>query len=271
MIVGMQRRLIWAALLLPLLARSAEPFDEPLKVRTLKLAPDPQNPGARRQVSCFYYRSIVVKQVDFGEVGANRLGLLPVLSRTATQCHAEEDSNEYDLPPETWNGYFRGVKFDYAFFDAADGIHGGRGFMVYRIYDRKALFEDVAERGLRSIDMERGALKLRYRRVFAGKCSVLIAGDACRDAIARETGVSQGSLSICAAGYRVARLSIAASRCAVQAQRRGTCATDELARIEEQRWDQAPTVIVYEVETVLQEESTAITPRSDALACHPSD
>jgi len=271
MISSMPRRLISTALLLPALACSAEPFDAPLKVRTLKLAPDPQNAGAKREVSCFYYRSIVVKQIDLGEVGANRLGLLPVLSRTATQCRAERDPNEYDLPPETWNGYFKGVKFDYAFFDAANGVNGGRGFMVYRIYDRKVLFEDVAERGLQSVDLNRGALKLQYRRVLAAKCSVLTTGDACRDAIARETGVRPGSLSGCDSGYRDARLSMAARRCAAQARPRGTCITEELARVDAQRWDEAPTVIVYGVETVLQDESAAIMPRSDVLACRPSD
>ncbi len=275
---GRRRRALIARLVLlllitggPALAYPAEPFDSPLKVRTVKVAPDPQNPGARRQVSCFYYRSIVIKEIDLGEVGANRLGLLPVLSRTGTLCQAERDANEYDLPPETWTGYFKGVKFDYAFFDAADGINGGRGFMVYRIYDRKPLFEDVAERGLRSVDLEQGALKLRYRRVFAGKCSILAAGEACRDAFVRDTGVNPDSLSICNAGYRAAKLSMATSRCAVPAGRRGACISNELARSDEQRWNQSPTVIAYDVETVLQGESAVITPRSDALACRPSD
>ena len=263
--------LIWVSLTLPAITYAAEPFDAPLKVRTLRLPPDPQNSRSKRQVSCYYYRSIVIKQVDLGEVGADRLGLLPVLSRAATQCHAEQGPNEYDLPPETWSGQFRGVKADYAFFDAADGINGGLGFLVFRIYDRKALFEDVAERGLRSIEIAHGGLNLRYRRVFAGKCSVLSAGDACRDSLVRETGISAASLSICEDGYRAARLSLATSRCATHAGQRAGCIAGELAHLEEQRWDEAPTTIVYEVDTVLTNDSVAITPRSDALACHPSD
>jgi hypothetical protein len=161
----------------PALALASGPFDSPLKVRDVRLAADPQNPKARRQVTCFYYRSIVIKQVDYGEVGADRLALLPVLSRNGTQCHEDREALEYVIPPDTWSGYFRGVKADYAFFDAPDGINGGLGFMVLRLYDRKVVLEDVAQHGIRSIDYEEGVLKIRYQRVHAGACSILTAGE----------------------------------------------------------------------------------------------
>jgi hypothetical protein len=256
---------------LPVLAPASGPFDSPLKTRRVRLAADPQNPKVRREVTCFYYRSIVIKQVDYGEVGADRLALLPVLSRNATQCHEDRDALEYVIPADMWSGYFRGVKADYAFFDAPDGINGGLGFMVLRLFDRKAVVEDVAQHGIKSIDYEEGVLRLRYQRVHAGTCSILTAGEACRDALVRDTGVSAQSLSICSQGYRAAKEAMAKGRCAAQRNRQKDCFETELDRLGEQKWDQAPTVIVYEAEATLKSGTLVTMPRSDALACHPSD
>jgi len=255
----------------PALAYASGPFDSPLKTRNVELAADPQNPKATRQVTCFYYRSIVIKQVDYGEVGADRLALLPVLSRNATQCHEDREALEYIIPPDTWSGYFRGVKADYAFFDAPDGINGGLGFMVLRIFDRKAVLEDVAQRGIKSITYEEGVLRLRYQRVYAGTCSIMTAGEDCRNVLVRETGISAGSLSICAQGYRAAKEAMAKGRCAAQPIHQKDCFARELERLDEQKWDEAPTVIVYEAEATLKDGTLVTTPRSDALACHPSD
>lgn len=256
---------------LPALAVASGPFDSPLKTRTIQLPADPQNPKARRQVTCFYYRSIVIKQVDYGEVGADRLALLPVLARNATQCHEDREALEYVIPPETWSGHFRGVKADYAFFDAPDGINGGLGFLVLRLYDRKPVLEDVAQHGIESIDYEEGVLRIRYQRVHAGTCSILTAGDGCRDELVRDTGVGAQSLSICPQGYRAAKEAMAKGRCAASADRRKDCLQKELDRLDEQKWNEARTVIVYEAEARLSNGVLAITPRSDTLACHPSD
>jgi hypothetical protein len=230
---------------LPPAALASGSFDTPLQVRHVRLPPDPQNLNAKRQISCFYYRSIVVKQVDCGEVGAERLALLPVLSGNATPCRAVRETNEYVIPADSWSGYFRGVRAEYAFFDAGDGTNGGRGFMVMRVYGRRKLFEDTAQHGIESTDIQEGTLRLRYQRVFAADCSVLSAGTACRERLIQDTGVSDASLSICTQGY------LAAKRPAAGLE--------------------VPTVIVYEVEVSLTDEGPVISRRSDALACHPSD
>jgi hypothetical protein len=231
----------------------------------------PQNPNAKRQVSCFYYRSIVVKQVDYGEVGAERLALLPVLSGNATPCRVVRETNEYVIPPDSWSGYFKGVKAEYVFFDAPDGTNGGLGFMVMRVYGRRTLFEDTAQHGIERMDIQEGTLRLRYQRVFAADCSVLTAGTACRARLVRDTGVAQASLSICAQGYQAARQTMARGRCNAQGHKEPACVSDELARLDAQKWDDAPTVVVYEVEASLNDDGPLISRRGDALACHPSD
>ena len=256
---------------LPLPALAGSPFDAPLQVRHVRLPPDPQNPNAKRQVSCFYYRSIVVKQVDYGEVGAERLALLPVLYGNATPCRAARESNEYVIPADSWSGYFKGVKAEYAFFDAPDGTNGGLGFMVMRVYGRRSLFEDTAQHGIESLDIQEGTLRLRYQRVFAADCSVLTAGNECRERLVHDTGVAERSFSICAQGYQAARQMMAKGRCNAQGHKEPACVSDELARLGAQKWDDAPTVIVYEVEASLNDEGPVISRRGDALACHPSD
>jgi hypothetical protein len=60
-------------------------------------------------------------------------------------------------------------------------------------------------------------------------------------------------------------------RCSYQSAGDGACFDKELKHINEQKWDDAPTVIVYEVEVGLGGASPVIKPLSDALACRPAD
>jgi len=265
------RALLLVALTLPAVALAANPFDSPLKVRHVRLSPDPQNPAARRQVSCFYYRSIVVKQVDYGEVGAERLSLLPVVSGNATACEERQEVGEYVIPSARWSGYFEGVKADYAFFNAPDGTNGGLGFMVLRLVDRKPVFEDVAQHGMRSIEIHEGALQLLYERVVQSTCSVLAEAPGCAEHISQETGIAAASLSRCAPSYQAAKEAMARGRCTSQSSKKADCLSQELGLLDAQKWNEAPSVVVYEVEVTLKRDSTMITHRSDALACRPAD
>jgi hypothetical protein len=246
-------------------------YDQPLETRHVTLKSDPLNPRVRREVSCFIYPHFVVKQVDFGEVGTERLSIIPVVSGATPPCRQEKEQNENVIPADTWSDYFEGVKSDYAFFKAADGMNGGLGFMVFRVSDRKKLFEDIAEKGIHTLEIKDGILKLRYQRVFSSKCSVVTGGLACRDSVAEQAGVADESLSSCAGGYEAAKLEMAKMRCDVKSVQHAACIEKELKLINEQRWDDAPTVIVYEVEVSLGGASPVIRPLSDVLACRPSD
>jgi hypothetical protein len=64
---------------------------------------------------------------------------------------------------------------------------------------------------------------------------------------------------------------MAKMRCDSQSTKDDACVEQELKHINEQKWDDAPTVIVYEVETGLGGASPVIQPLSDALACRPAD
>ena len=187
---------------LPERAAAESPYDQPLGARHVKLKPDPDNPQVKREVSCFTYPHFIIKQVDFGEVGAERLSIIPVAPGAAPPCRQAKEQNEYVIPSDTWSGYFEGVKSDNAFFRAADETNGGLGFMVFSVPGRKKLFEDTAEKGIQSLEKKDGILTLCYQRVFSSACSAVTNGSACRDTIAGQTGVAGGSLASCAGGYR---------------------------------------------------------------------
>jgi hypothetical protein len=189
----------------------------------------------------------------------------------AAPCRREQEQNEHVIPSDIWSGYFGGVKSDFAFFDAADGTNGGVGFMVFRVSDKTNLFEDTAEKGIQAIEVKDGNLKLRYRRVYAAKCSTVTSGAACRDAIIRETGVSSGSLSSCTDQYQAAKEEMARMRCDAKSAKGRACFEKELKHVNEQKWDDAPTVIAYEVEVILGGTIPVVKRLSDALACRPSD
>ena len=263
--------LLGAGIGLPERALAESLYDHPMEIRHVSLKPDPFNPQVKREVSCFTYPHFVVKQVDLGEVGADRLSIIPAVSGRTPPCRQAKERNEYVIPGDSWSGYFKGVKSDYAFFDAADGTNGGLGFMVFRVSGKKKLFEDMAEKDIQSIEIKDGTLKLRYQRVFASRCSVVTGGPACRDIVVKEAGVASGSLSSCVNGYQAAKEEMAKMRCDVQSTKDGACVEKELQLINEQRWDDAPTVIVYEVEAGLSGASAVIKPLTDALVCRPSD
>ena len=44
-----------------------------------------------------------------------------------------------------------------------------------------------------------------------------------------------------------------------------------LKELDRQRWDDAPTVVVYDAETVLRPDGASTRPLAAVRACHPSD
>ena len=145
--------LLGAGLAFPEEALAGDVFDRPLMVRHVRLKADPLNPRTKREVSCFTYPQFVVKQVDLGEVGADRLSIIPVASGRPPTCRQAKAQGEYIIPDDIWSGYVKGIKSDFVFFDAADGTNGGLGFTVLRASDKKKLFEDTARKNIRSIEI----------------------------------------------------------------------------------------------------------------------
>jgi hypothetical protein len=244
-------------------------FDPPLD--TQKKAVPAMKDKPKATLTCSYYPHFMVKQIDEGEVGAAQLSIVPSDTLHKAPCQRANMATEKVIDPRDWSGYFEGVKGDYVFFNAEDGVNGGLGFAVFST-DGKKVLEDVALGDLASAAIDGATLTLRYKRNFAGDCSAPHAGEACWTKIAAATGLDPHAPPDCAAGYTKAKNELAKGRCEADKKPVAACMPAALKEIEAQHWDEANSIVVYDVETVVAPgQAASIKPLGAASACHPSD
>jgi hypothetical protein len=125
---------------------AAQGFD-PYKKQVVDHGVPKDSPGNPHhdQLMCFYYRSLMVKQLtNEWNKGALFLSFLR-FDRARPACVKEHSADEKVLGSQEWGGYFRGVvKGDLVFFDADDGQDGGMPFAVYDSKTQKKVFQDNA-------------------------------------------------------------------------------------------------------------------------------
>jgi len=252
-------------------ALAADPgFDKPIKqVRQ----PLPGLKDSKTGTFCFYFNGFMVKQVDEGEEGAAQLSILPIADPAKpAPCQRKNLPAEKVVDPADWSGYFKGVKGGYVLFDAEDGVNGGQGFAVYAAATGKKLFEDAAVGDLQQVTLDAGTLKLRYQRSFSGDCSVPKEGAGCWSSLAKAAGLGNVETPDCAAGYLSDKQSLAKLRCEAQSKKTDAkCLAAELKGIEDQHFDEAPSVLVFPVETAVSPVAQGIAPQPGPIACHASD
>ncbi len=145
--LGLNRTLAWSfALMLPVCAgaMAADVFDKPLDKQVVKLPADSDNPQAKPKRSCFTYPGFMVKEVDLGEVGADELSITPISKGGQKPFCGAKTANEIVIKGDDWSGYFEGVKGDFVFFTAEEGVNGGMLFAVFSGGNGKKLFEELA-------------------------------------------------------------------------------------------------------------------------------
>ena len=225
-------------------------YDKPVKVQRLPLPSDPQNPQAKAQLSCFYFRQFMVKEVDLGELGAEQLSILPIESgHRSPVCQRDNTAGEKVVSPDDWSGYFDGVKGGYVFFSAEDGWNDGMGFAVFTAAEAKKVFDDVAKKW-RSIAVTPSGIVMKYQRVYGAKCSLEADKAGCWQQIEQDTGL-QGAAPDCAAAY--------------EAEKERT-PTMVQAVIDD------PTVIDYEALASIGPGGAKISPvTGKAIACRPAE
>jgi hypothetical protein len=224
-------------------------YDKPAKVRHLPLPSDPLNPQAKAELSCFYFRQFMVKEVDLGQKGADQLSILPIeAGHQEPACRRDNAADEKVVSPDDWSGYFDGVKGGYVFFSADDGWNDGMGFAVFTAADAKKVFEDVAKKW-HAIALRPSGVAMRYERVYGAKCSLQADKAGCWRQIEQDTGL-QGAAPDCAAAY--------------EAEEKRT-PTMVQAVIDD------PTVIDYEAVASIGPGGSKIAPGTGkAIACRPS-
>ena len=253
----------------PAKAKTASVFDAPLK--TLKVTLPANEVGAKPKVTCSIYAHFMVKQVDEGEVGAAQLSIVPLAPGAKPVCQRKNVPGEKVVDPKDWSGYADGVKGDYVFFSADDGVNGGLGFAIVAAGTGKKLFDDSAVGKLKAVTLAGDALTLRYARSYSAECSVPHDGANCWSKIATATGETSAKQPDCDAGYLKAKNEMAKGRCEANNKAGPACMTAALKELDRQRWNEAPTVIVYDAETVLKGGSATTRPLGAPTACHPSD
>lgn len=221
----------------------ATPFDQPVAVDNVNLPADKANPDAKPAVNCYRFKGFMVKEVDLGEVGAEKLAILP----EDAKC-VREDKAEKKVTDET-AGYFLGAKGDFVFFQAPDGSNGGMPFVAIDTKTMKTLFSDSFEGAdFEKIDDQGGKLVLDYVRTFSSDCSLYLDGVACAQKIKKETGL--GDVPNCDESYN--------------AEKKRT--PDYAKEIE-----QLPSVIAYPVTLTFDGKTATYAARAGETSCRVPD
>jgi hypothetical protein len=224
----------------------ATPFDQPVAVDNIDLPADKANPDAKPAVNCYRFKGFMVKEVDLGEVGADKLAILP----EDAKCERDDAAEKKVTDPVA--GYFLGAKGNLAFFQAPDGSNGGMPYVVIDTKTMKTLFSDSFEGAdFEKIDDQGGKLALDYVRTFSADCSLYLEGTACAEKIKKETGLGDvAKLPSCDESYN--------------AEKKRT--PDYAKEIE-----QLPSVISYPVTLTFDGTAATYSPRAGETSCRVPD
>jgi hypothetical protein len=244
-------------------------FDKPQFTKTVDLGPSRSTPGARAKVTCYFFSSFMVKEVDMAEKGAARLAIAPAIKSKLRTCSRLRDEGEKEINSDEWTGYFKGVKGDLVFFDADDGVNGGMGFAVFSAKTARKIFDDVALGPVQLSTREDKVVTLTYTRLAAGDCVIPKEQAACWDKIKQKLSLDSAAAPDCKAGYEKSAQEMARGRCQAQKADNPECLAKEITLARQQAND-SPSVISYPVEVVLGPEP-AIKPANGNVGCWPAD
>lgn len=186
-------------------------FDLPLETQTVDLGPSPYrgSDAVRVLLTCFRYSTFVVKQIDAGAKGAERLAIVPLGRGPVPPCTDKIGKGEIEI--RDW-GYFKGAKGTLVFFDADDGYLGGVPFGVFDARTGAQLFEDSAaddgpsaegpigtarSRNLLVGRDGHGTIQLTYRRAVTVECDLRVGGPDCWNRIKSKLGLPQSRPPAC--------------------------------------------------------------------------
>jgi hypothetical protein len=179
-------------------------FDRPAEVRTLapKSADDPVG-----QITCTYYAGLMVREIgtDTPDPGA---ATMVAFLNSAHRPTCGRSASPTAIAMKTEGFSLLGRKGPFLVFDATDP-NGAVDFVVLAASTGATLFEDgKSDRGLRSVALVRGVLRLTYRRGLNAPCSVLKDRVSCwaslahAGAIPATLGRAPPPVRACAAAYR---------------------------------------------------------------------
>ena len=251
-------------------------FDKPASKKVVDLGPSRSNPPGRNandqtraKVTCYYFSGFMVKEVDMGEKGAERLAIVPVRKNEMHTCSRLLDPGERKISSDDWSGYFMGVKGRLVFFSADDGWNGGLGFAVFDSRTARKIFDDVALGNLDFSDAGTNT-SFRYTRVVDGGCIIPKEQSACWDKIKSKLALGAASMPDCNGGYEKSAQDLAKGRCQAQNADNPQCVAKEIS-LARQQSNEANSVIAYPVEVTVLSAGVSIKSTGEDLRCWPSD
>lgn len=185
----------------------AQNFDEPIRKQIVDygITNPSESSSPHIKLSCFYYARFMVKQYDMGELGSEWLAISPISEGTLPKCSRIHGAQEKVI--ENWTGYFKGVKGNYAFFNAEDCFNGGCPFAVIDATTGKKIFEDSSRLmpdgrhdKFQLFRTSSGIVTIRYTRVYAGECSIPKEKSICWERFRTKNALLQSASPICS-GY----------------------------------------------------------------------
>lgn len=174
---------------LPAIAQEANhgPFDIPTKVDVVKLPIEQGAEDAAPAITCSRYADFMVKEVDKGELGADKLALLP------KDAPCEETTAGEIIIKDDMVGYYMEAKGNYVFFTGSDGYNGGMPFVVIDAKTQKHLFDDsfALDEDVKTATVEGSKLTLGFKRVYTADCSLYEDTNGCADKVKTATGLGK--------------------------------------------------------------------------------
>lgn len=250
-------------------------FEKPSETVMTDLPADPLNPKAKRFVKCEVYPVATVKEISYGEKGAQRLSLLP--GGKKPKCDESVEPGEHIIL--NWAGWFQGVKGDFGFFHGDDGtVRGGMPFLVYSLKLKRPLFADESVNGvIDAVKISKKNITLNYLRVYSADCSLAhVMGPRCKDKIIEKAGLSDSFLGACLRSYDDIAEAAAAVKC--KGNKNPHCMRD-LVQKEYNEVSVSPSVLNYKAEAVVPVNAPAwdsldpknyVKKKSEALKCYPA-
>lgn len=242
-------------------------FDKPVRKQRVELGKVANPLSDRHRVTCYFFPNFMVKEVDMGEVGAERLGIVPVKPQSTGKCVSAQSKGEIVIPPEQWSGYFMGVKTDYVFLSGEDLWNSSSPFAIFDSRTGKKLFEDSAKADI-AFATTGQTVAMRYLRVVSDDCFIL-KDAACWQRMAAKYGLDNAAAPDCRKGYEASAESMAKARCTAQRPPLAACLKKERPLALKQALD-SPSVISYPMEVDLGATPIA-KPTGAAVGCWPAD
>jgi hypothetical protein len=194
-------------------------FDPPLKKSIEYFGPSPYYPrgSVRTKLTCYFYPTLMVKEYDEGQKGAEWLAIVPNNTRTAPKCVRSHVPGERVIEGSEWRGYFKGAKRNLVFFNDSDGINGGLPFIVYDARTGQKLFEDSAyDPSMRSRKIQDSPFNrlrvssaqgsqavLRYLRVVEANCDLHAEKASCWEQVRRKLELKTAQMPSCSGYERI--------------------------------------------------------------------